>query len=105
MRHRLDIDLLDARDPFELDMLGNVPHLFKHGYSVDDVYDVWSSDPTFFEGHEDGPADWLMVAEVPGGDVLVIPLAPPNSGDPSKTRPIGIQKAPLYLEQQYRGER
>lgn len=84
--------------------MGNVPHLFKR-YSDDDLYDVWNSEPMFYEGGEDDPADWLMVAEVPGGDVLVVPLAPPNSGNPSQARPIGIQKAPLYLERQYRGER
>jgi hypothetical protein len=104
MRQRLDINLLDSRDPFELDMWGNIPHLFKR-YSLDDLDDVWNSDPRFYEGDDTDPADWLMVAEVPGGNVLAVALAPPNSGDPSKARPIGIQKAPYYLEQQYREER
>ncbi|SRR6266540_3356755 len=104
MRQRLDIDLLDPSDPFELDIRGNVPHLFKR-HSLDDLDDVWNSDPLFYEGDDTGPADWLMVAEVPGGDVLVVALAPPNSGNPSKARPIGIQKASLYLERQYREER
>ena len=31
-----------------------------------------------------------MVAEVAGGDILFVPLAPANNGNPTKARPIGI---------------
>ncbi|MEX2406713.1 MAG: hypothetical protein WD834_05190 [Actinomycetota bacterium] len=88
MRLRFDTDLLDPEDPFELDM-GNIPHLFKHGYTPDDAYDVYYGLPLYYEGDEDDPADWLMTGLVPG-DILTVPLASPNSGDPRKARPIAI---------------
>ena len=46
-----------------------------------------------------------MVAEVPGGDVLVVPLAKPNSGDIRKARPIGLYEASRYLKERYLEER
>jgi hypothetical protein len=88
MRQRFDPSLLDPEDPFELD-LGNVPHLFRHGYSVDDAYDVFFGSPLFYEAGDDDPADWLMTGDVPG-DTLTVPLAVPKSGDYRKARPIGI---------------
>jgi hypothetical protein len=70
---RLDYELLDDQDPFELDSK-NRPHLFSHDtFSEDDLFDVWSSDPLFFPAKDEGAADWLMVAEVPGGDILLVP--------------------------------
>ena len=42
----LDIDLLDGDDPFEID--DQAAHLIKHApFGIDDVYDVWESDPLF----------------------------------------------------------
>lgn len=51
---------------------------FKHPMlGLDDAREAWSSDPRFFPAIP--PAHWLMVAEV-AGQVLVVPLAPPESG-------------------------
>ena len=47
----------------------------------------------------------MMVAEVPGGDILMIPLAKPNSGDPRKARPIGLYEAGPSLKERYLEER
>jgi hypothetical protein len=81
----LDIDALDEEEPFEVDE--QAFHLFKHvGLGLDDVYEVWRSDPLFYPAKP--PAHWLMVGEV-AGCVLVVSLAPPGSGDPSRCRPIG----------------
>jgi hypothetical protein len=102
---RFDFELLDDQDPFELDH-GNRPHLFSHGtLSEDDLYDVWFNDPLFFPAAEKGDADWLMVAEVPGGEVLMVPLAKPRSGDVTKARPIGLYRAGQRLRQRYLEER
>jgi hypothetical protein len=101
----LNLELLDDEDPFELDE-GNRPHLVSHEiFSEDDLYDVWTSDPLFFPARPQGDADWLMVAEVPGGDVLLVPLAKPKSGLATKARPIGIYKAGKRLKQRYLEER
>lgn len=60
---RLDVDLLDEDDPFEID--DQAAHLFKHeGLGIEDVYEVWESDPLFYPAIP--PADWLLVAEVGG---------------------------------------
>ena len=81
---RLDPDLL-AEDPFEIDV--QATHLFKHPHlGMDDVLDVWSSDPLFYPAKP--PAHWLMVAEI-GATVLVVPIAPSRSGDQSRCMPIG----------------
>ena len=96
-----DIDLLDETDPFEIDE--QAAHLFKHAaLGVDDVYEVWRSDPLFYPAKP--PAHWLMVSEV-GGRVLVVPLAPADSGDSTKCRPIGCYDAADHLAKCYRGER
>ncbi len=100
-RVRFDLRLLDDEDPFEIDD-GNRPHLFKHlpmdsrgrvvAVGPEDVLDVYlDGDPSFFEAKEGGSADWLMVGMVPGLTICV-PLAPPNSGDVRRCRPIGIYK-------------
>jgi hypothetical protein len=100
-----DFELLDDQDPFELDH-GNRPHLFSHGtLSEDDLYDVWSNDPLFFPAPEKGDADWLMVAEVPGGEILMVPLAKPRSADRTKARPIGLYRAGQQLRRRYLKER
>lgn len=96
-----DIDVLDDEDPFEIEE--QAAHLFKHApYGIDDIYEVWESEPIFYPARP--PADWLMVAEVTG-DVLVVPLAKPDSGDPSKCRPIGCYQAAEHLADQYREQR
>jgi hypothetical protein len=102
---QLNLELLDDEDPFEIDE-ANRPHLFSHEtFGDDDLDDVWTSDPLFFRARPEGGADWLMVAEVPGGDVLVVPLAKPNSGQVTKARPIGIYRAAERLKQRYLEER
>lgn len=98
---RLDLDLLDDADPFEID--DQAAHLFKHALlGIEDVYEVWTSDPVFYPAKP--PADWLMVADV-GGQILVVPLAPPDSGDPTRCRPIGCYEAARQLAAQYREDR
>ena len=93
-----DIDLLDQVDPFEIDT--QAAHLFKHApLGVDDVFEVWQSDPIFYPAKP--PAHWLMVAEIEG-KVLMVALAPPNSGNPIRCRPIGCYYASKYLADQYR---
>jgi len=49
---------------------------------------------------EDGPADWLMVARIPG-TVVVVPLAPPRGSDPGKCRPLGIYVPSRALTRRY----
>jgi hypothetical protein len=95
-RSRFDPDLLDANDPFEIDFR-NRSHLYKHPFSEDDLDDIWHDDPRIFEARWDGEADWLLVAQVPGGDFLCCPLAPPRSGDPRRCRPIGLYRAGVVL--------
>ena len=95
-----DPDDLDDEDPFELDD-GNRPHLCNHfPYTENDLYDIFDCDSQFYptgEGEEevDGRrrAQWLMVGQPPGEPPLVVPLAAPNSGDPTKARPISIYPA------------
>ena len=75
---------LDEDDPFEID--AQAAHLFKHAPSgIDDVDEAWRSEPLY---PARPPAHWLMVAKI-AGDVLVVLLAAPDSGDPTKCRPIG----------------
>lgn len=101
MAQLLDIDLLDEDDPFEIDR--QAAHLFKHPHlGIDDVYDVWRSDPLFYPAKP--PAHWLMVAEI-AGRVLVVPLAPPDLGEVTKCRPIGCYVAAEHLAARYREDR
>lgn len=97
----LDIELLDERQPFEID--AQAAHLFKHPYlGIDDVLDVWHSDPLFYPAKP--PAHWLMVADV-GRRVLVVPIAPSRSSDATRCRPIGCYQASTALEAAYRRDR
>lgn len=97
----LDLDLLDDQNPFEID--AQAAHLFKHPHlGLDDVYDVWVNDPLFYPAKP--PAHYLMVAEV-AGTVLIVPIAPSRSGDPSKCRPIGCYEASSGLAATYRRDR
>ncbi len=96
-----DIDLLDEGDAFEIDE--QAAHLFKHtGFGIDDIYDAWHSDPLFYPAK--APARWLMVSEV-GGRILAVPLAPPDSGDPTRCLPIGCYDAADHLARRYRKDR
>lgn len=96
-----DIDELDDEDPFEVD--DQAAHLFKHApFGLADVYEVWISDPFFYPAKP--PAHWLMVGEI-AGEVLVVPLAPPDSGDPTQCRPIGCYVAAKHLADRYREDR
>ena len=101
MDDQFDLDALDADQPFEVD--DQAAHLFKHDtLGLDDVREVWLSDPLFYPATP--PAHWLMVAEV-SGQVLVVPLAPPDSGDSARCRPIGCYVAAKHLADQYREDR
>lgn len=101
MRERFDLEALDPENPFELDD-GNIPHLAKHApFTADDALDAWAfGQPRFYPAAEDGPADWLMVAHVPE-TVVVVPLARPRSGGPTRCRPIGIYEPSRELAQRY----
>jgi hypothetical protein len=97
-----DLDLLSNADPFEIDTQS--AHLFKHpNRGIDDIREVWASDPLFYPAKP--PAHWLMVAEVAGGTVLMVPLAPSRDGDPTRCRPIGCYPASEHLADQYRRDR
>jgi hypothetical protein len=97
-----DLDLLSNADPFEIDTQS--AHLFKHpNRGIDDIREVWASDPLFYPATP--PAHWLMVAEVAGGTVLMVPLAPSRDGDPTRCRPIGCYPASEHLADQYRRDR
>jgi hypothetical protein len=96
-----DLDLLAAKDPFEID--AQAAHLFKHPHlGIDDINDVWFSDPLFYPATP--PAHWLMCAEI-AGRVLVVPLAPSRTGNPARCRPIGCYEASKALAAQYRRDR
>ncbi len=101
MADLFDLDQLDDDDPFEIDT--QAAHLFKHApFGIADVYDVWRSEPLFYPAKP--PAHWLMVGEV-AGDVVVVPLAAPDSDDPTKCRPIGCYHAAKHLADRYREDR
>ena len=96
-----DVDQLHDDDPFEITR--QLPHLFKHeALGIDDIHDVWRSNPLFYPAKP--PAHWLMVAQV-SGTVLVVPVAPPDSGDPTKCRPIGCYVAAAHLAARYSEDR
>lgn len=104
MEERFDPELLDPEEPFEIDW--PTPHLFKHEtLGIDDALDVFACDPVFYPARPDGGADWLMVAEVPGGDVLVVPLAKSRHGDDTKARPLGVYRAGERLKTRYLADR
>jgi hypothetical protein len=76
---------------------------FKHpNLGIDDITDVWTSDPLFYPATP--PAHWLMCTEVEGR-VLVVPLAPSRHGDPTRCRPIRCYEASRSLAAQYRRDR
>lgn len=101
MSGAFDLEQLDDLEPFEID--AQAAHLFKHPHlGLEDVMDVWASNPLFYPATP--PAHWLMLAEV-SGRVLLVPLAPSRSGDPSKCRPIGCYEASSSLAATYRRDR
>ncbi len=96
-----DLDRLDDSDPFEIDR--QLAHLFRHDkLGVDDIYDVWNSDPLFYPAKP--PAHWLMVADIVG-QVLMVPLAPSDHNNPAKCRPIGCYAAAKHLADKYKEDR
>jgi hypothetical protein len=96
-----DIEILDDEDPFEID--SQAAHPFKHApFGIDDVFEVWQSDPLFYPAVP--PAHWLMVAQI-DGDVLVVPLAPADSGQAAHCRPIGCYMAATHLADRYLEDR
>lgn len=96
-----DLDELDDEDPFEIG--AQAAHLFKHApLGIPDVLEAWRSEPLFYPAKP--PAHWLMVAEI-AGEVLVVPLAPPDSGGQTKCRPIGCYIAAKQLADRYREDR
>lgn len=98
---RFDLNSLDDDWPFEIDH--QLSHLFKHaGLGVDAIGEVWANDPLFYPAKP--PAHWLMVAEV-DSRVLVVPLAPANSSDGRRCRPIGCYVAADHLGRRYREDR
>lgn len=112
-RVRLDLDLLDLEDPFEIDD-GNRVHLMKHlpsdengrpvAVGPQDILDLYLyGDPDYYPADQGGQADWLMVGMVPGM-VLCVPLAPPNSGDARFCRPTGIYTPSVKDRNRYLGE-
>lgn len=112
MPSRLDIDLLDPDDPFEVDE-HNWPHLYKHAFAkpdgrvltVDlaDVLDryVWNAVVFYPADPAAGDAHWLMVTDVEG-IVVTVPIAPARDGDPKKCRPIGLYEAAASEQDSYR---
>ena len=110
-RVRFDYTLLDQEDPFEIDH-GNEPHLNKHlltdrkgrtvAVDIEDLRDAYLDGvPRFYEADEGGDADWLMLAAIPGGLVICVPLAPPNSGEYNRCRPIGLYEAVTAHKNRY----
>lgn len=99
-RERFDIDVLDLDDPFELDD-GNIPHLAKHPPFTAAVLDeAWRfGEPRFLPAADDGPADWLMVAQVAGSGLILVPLAAGRSA--RQCRPIGIYPPSKQQETAY----
>jgi hypothetical protein len=96
--------LLDLSDPFEWD-IANLPHLLRRPmYGPDDALDVMADSPVCYEDESEGSADWLIVGEVPGGEVLVVPVTTSAYSGYSKLRPITVFKAPMHLENRYRQE-
>lgn len=70
----------------------------------EDLADVLASEPLFFPAREDGPADWLMVGEVPGRPTpVVVPLAKAERVE--QCRPIGIYEATGELLRAYMKEK
>jgi hypothetical protein len=95
---RFDYGELDPDDPFEVD--DQIAHLYKHEkLGLEDAFEVLDDDPRFYPATYK-PAHWLLTGEVPGGDILAVPLCPGSTLQ--KARPIGVYPAPRWLDRQYR---
>jgi len=93
--------LLDLADPFEWDIY-NLPHFHRRPYfGPDDALDVMAGSPSCYEDDSDGSADWLIVGEVAGSDILVVAVTTSHYSGHSKLRPITIFRAPKFLEERY----
>ena len=99
-RFEMLMSLLDPVDPFEIDSK-NRPHLYARGFCPDDAYDIFFGDPEYYVDDSEGSADWLMVGSVPGGDVLVVPIAQSEYSGYSKVRPITIFSASLEVQERF----
>jgi hypothetical protein len=96
-----DLDQLDDTDPFEIGR--QEAHLFKHDpFGIDDIYEIWNSDPLFYPATP--PAHWLMLADI-ADQVVMVPLAPSDDGDPAKCHPIGCYVAAKHLADRYKEDR
>lgn len=95
---RFDYKNLDPDDPFEVD--DQIAHLYKHdNLGLEDALEILDDTPLFYAALYK-PAHWLLTGEVPGGDILTVPLCPGKR--PRKARPIGVYEAPGWLDRQYR---
>lgn len=72
---------------------------------IDDVLDMYRDGiPRFYEADDKGDADWLMLGEIPGGLIICVPVAPPNSGNYRLCRPIGLYSAVTRMRERYLSE-
>jgi hypothetical protein len=93
--------LLDPVEPFEWDP-DNLPHLVDNPYyGPDDALDVFHDDPECYEDDSEGSGDWLLVGQVPGSEILMVPIAQSRYSGFSKVRPITVFPAPEWLKERY----
>lgn len=82
---RFDPDLLDDEDPFEID--AQAAHLFKHPHlGIEDINDVWSSDPLLLSGQAAGTLADVRRARRPsaGRAARPRPQRPPEPLSPDR---------------------
>ena len=70
-------------------------------YGPDDALDVYHDDPECYEDESNGAGDWLLVGEVPGGEILTVPVTQSYYSGLSKVRPITVFAAPAFLAERY----
>ena len=71
---RFDYTGLNPEDPFEID--DQIAHLYKHeNLGIEDALEVLDDNPRYYPAVYK-PAHWLLTGEVPGGDILTVPLCP-----------------------------
>jgi hypothetical protein len=98
--------LLDPEEPFEWDPR-NTPHAAAHVLlGPDDALDAYLlGEPEFFDDDGEGDATWLMVGEIPGTGLIVVPLVESEYSGYSKVRPLGVFEAPLHIIERYYQEK